>query len=65
MRSDIVAVKRDEGGESQMSEKNERVLIVGAGPVGLVAAASLAEAGIPVTIIERSDVCTRFLIAMR
>ncbi|MFY0634327.1 MAG: FAD-dependent monooxygenase [Vannielia sp.] len=37
-----------------MSEKTERVLIVGAGPVGLVAAASLAEAEIPVTILERS-----------
>nr|WP_102108640.1 NAD(P)/FAD-dependent oxidoreductase [Kandeliimicrobium roseum] len=37
-----------------MSKKSERVLIVGAGPVGLVAAASLADAGIPVTILERS-----------
>ena len=30
----------------------DRVLIVGAGPVGLVAATQLAEAGIPVTVIE-------------
>ena len=37
-----------------MNTKSERVLIVGAGPVGLVAAASLADAGIPVTILERS-----------
>lgn len=38
-----------------MNAKSERVLIVGAGPVGLVAAASLSMAGIPVTILERSD----------
>ncbi len=38
-----------------MSDTAERVLIVGAGPVGLVAAAFLAEAGIPVTITEVSD----------
>lgn len=37
-----------------MSKDKERVLIAGAGPVGLVAACSLAEAGIPVTIVERS-----------
>jgi 3-(3-hydroxy-phenyl)propionate hydroxylase len=30
----------------------ERVLVAGAGPVGLVAAATLAQAGIPVTIVE-------------
>ncbi len=35
-----------------MTGKTERVLIVGAGPVGLVAACSLAEAGIPVTLFE-------------
>ena len=34
-----------------MSE-NERVLITGAGPVGLVAAAHLARAGVPVTVFE-------------
>lgn len=38
-----------------MSENAERVLIVGAGPVGLVTAACLGEAGIPVTVIEASD----------
>ncbi|EAQ02221.1 hypothetical protein OB2597_19101 [Pseudooceanicola batsensis HTCC2597] len=38
-----------------MNTKTEQVLIVGAGPVGLVAAASLADAGIAVTILERSD----------
>lgn len=37
-----------------MSEDKERVLIAGAGPVGLVAAYALAQAGIPVTIVERS-----------
>ena len=31
---------------------NDRVLIAGAGPVGLVAAASLAHAGVPVTVFE-------------
>jgi NADPH-dependent 2,4-dienoyl-CoA reductase/sulfur reductase-like enzyme len=30
----------------------ERVLIAGAGPVGLVAAAHLARAGVPVTVFE-------------
>lgn len=37
-----------------MDAGNERVLIAGAGPVGLVAACALAEAGIPVTMIEAS-----------
>jgi len=37
-----------------MVDSKKRVLIVGAGPVGLVAAASLAEANIPVTVLERS-----------
>jgi 3-(3-hydroxy-phenyl)propionate hydroxylase len=34
--------------------RNDRVLIVGAGPVGLVAACSLARSGIPSTIVETS-----------
>ncbi|CAN0454590.1 unnamed protein product, partial [Phaeothamnion confervicola] len=33
---------------------NDRVLVVGAGPVGLVAACALADAGIPVTVVEAS-----------
>jgi 3-(3-hydroxy-phenyl)propionate hydroxylase len=37
-----------------MGAEKERVLIAGAGPVGLVAACALAEAGIPVTIVEQS-----------
>lgn len=37
-----------------MVADKERVLIAGAGPVGLVAACALAEAGIPVTIVEQS-----------
>jgi 3-(3-hydroxy-phenyl)propionate hydroxylase len=37
-----------------MGSGKERVLIAGAGPVGLVAACALAEAGIPVTILEAS-----------
>ena len=37
-----------------MSGKNERVIVVGAGPVGLVAACCLSQAGIPVTIVETS-----------
>lgn len=37
-----------------MSGVKDRVLIVGAGPVGLVAACALADAGIPVTIVEAS-----------
>jgi 3-(3-hydroxy-phenyl)propionate hydroxylase len=37
-----------------MTEIADRVLIVGAGPVGLVAATALAEQGIPSTIIEAS-----------
>ena len=46
-----------------MSENAERVLIVGAGPVGLVAAACLDEAGIPVTVIETSDALPKDLRA--
>jgi 3-(3-hydroxy-phenyl)propionate hydroxylase len=37
-----------------MSKTAERVLIAGAGPVGLVAAVSLLEQGIPVTVLEAS-----------
>lgn len=37
-----------------MSKTSERVLIAGAGPVGLVAAVSLLEEGIPVTVLEAS-----------
>jgi len=37
-----------------MSGTRDRVLIVGAGPVGLVAACSLSKAGIPVTVVETS-----------
>ena len=35
-----------------MSDKNEQIVVVGAGPVGLVATAFLLDAGIPVTLIE-------------
>jgi 3-(3-hydroxy-phenyl)propionate hydroxylase len=35
------------------SVTSDRVLIAGAGPVGLVAAASLARAGVPVTVFEQ------------
>src|SRR6476660_2570835 len=34
---------------------NDRVLIAGAGPVGLVAAAHLARAGVPVTVFEQGS----------
>lgn len=37
-----------------MSQQNERVLVVGAGPVGLVTACCLSASGIPVTIVETS-----------
>jgi 3-(3-hydroxy-phenyl)propionate hydroxylase len=38
-----------------MAARDEQVLIVGAGPVGLVAATFLAREGIPVTLVEASD----------
>lgn len=38
-----------------MTSHAQRVLIVGAGPVGLVAAISLLEDGIPVTVLEASS----------
>ncbi|MFN3262440.1 MAG: FAD-dependent oxidoreductase [Pikeienuella sp.] len=37
-----------------MSKAEERVLVAGAGPVGLVAAVALREEGIPVTVLEAS-----------
>jgi 3-(3-hydroxy-phenyl)propionate hydroxylase len=37
-----------------MAGTDDRVLIVGAGPVGLVAANALADAGVPVTLVEAS-----------
>lgn len=37
-----------------MKVNNDRVLIVGAGPVGLVSACCLSQAGIPVTLVETS-----------
>lgn len=46
-----------------MSGNAERILIVGAGPVGLVAAACLAEAQIPVTVIEKSETLPKDLRA--
>jgi len=36
-----------------MSKSDDRILIVGAGPVGLTCAYSLALAGVPVTVLER------------
>ena len=38
---------------AQENSLSERVLIAGAGPVGLVAAAHLARAGVPVTVFEQ------------
>jgi 3-(3-hydroxy-phenyl)propionate hydroxylase len=42
---------------------NDTILIVGAGPVGLVAACLLVEAGIPVTVVEAVDDLPRDLRA--
>jgi 3-(3-hydroxy-phenyl)propionate hydroxylase len=38
-----------------MAGRDDRVIIVGAGPVGLVAASFLAREGVPVTIVEASQ----------
>ena len=38
-----------------MAKQEERVLIAGAGPVGMVAAVRLSQAGIPVTLFEKED----------
>lgn len=45
------------------SEQNQTVLIVGAGPVGLVAANLLVDSGIPVTIVESCEDVPRDLRA--
>ena len=39
-----------------MVNERERVLVVGAGPAGLGAAAELQRRGVPVTVLERADV---------
>jgi len=46
-----------------MKAEKDRVLIVGAGPVGLVSACCLSQAGIPVTIVETSRELPRDLRA--
>jgi len=46
-----------------MIAKNQRVLIAGAGPVGLVAANVLADAGIPVAVFEAEPVLPQTLRA--
>lgn len=45
------------------NDQQQTVLIVGAGPVGLVAASLLVDSGIPVTIVEASDELPRDLRA--
>ena len=39
--------------QASLQASSKRVLVIGAGPVGLVAAIDLAQRGIPVTVIER------------
>ncbi|MCY0151132.1 FAD-dependent monooxygenase [Hoeflea alexandrii] len=46
-----------------MKAEKDRVLIVGAGPVGLVSACCLSQAGIPVTVVETSRELPRDLRA--
>ena len=43
-----------------MNSSREVVLIMGAGPVGLVATASLISRGIPVKLLESLRSCSRF-----
>jgi 3-(3-hydroxy-phenyl)propionate hydroxylase len=46
-----------------MANASDRVIVVGAGPVGLVATTLLAEAGVPVTLVEASTDLPRDLRA--
>ena len=48
---------------SRSAPPHERVLIAGAGPVGMAAALELARTGIPVTVLEREDDLTEDLRA--
>jgi len=45
------------------SDPSKRVLVVGAGPVGLITALGLASKGVPVTVIEREPALTQDLRA--
>jgi 3-(3-hydroxy-phenyl)propionate hydroxylase len=47
--------QRLKSGASKSGTSTERVLIAGAGPVGLTAALNLARRGIPVTVLEAGD----------
>jgi 2-polyprenyl-6-methoxyphenol hydroxylase-like FAD-dependent oxidoreductase len=45
--------------ESSLSMNKDRVIVVGAGPVGLTTALTLARYGVPVTVIEAEDAIVR------
>lgn len=42
--------------ESNMRERDEHVVVIGAGPAGLTAALELVERGVPTTVLEGDDV---------
>lgn len=56
----MTGTRREDDMQRSASEQTVKVLVVGAGPVGIVTALQLAGMGVPSLVIDRSDSPTRF-----